>query len=69
VDLGADRETFYAEQRARSTHATVGEVIIVRIAKVRRGPPADGPLAWPPERLPDTARKTAPAWLSTDAVH
>ena len=67
MDLGADRETFYAEQRARSTHATVGEVIIVRIAKVRRGPPADGPLAWPPERLPDTARKTAPAWLSTDA--
>ena len=67
MDLGADRETFYAEQRARSTHATVGEVIIVRIAKVRRGPPADGPLAWPPERMPDTARKTAPAWLSTDA--
>ena len=66
MDLGADRET-YAEQRARSTHATVGEVIIVRIAKVRRGPPADGPLAWPPERMPDTARKTAPAWLSTDA--
>ena len=53
--------------RAQHAHATVGEVIIVRIAKVRRGPPADGPLAWPPERMPDTARKTAPAWLSTDA--